>query len=645
MSQQAASCPNCGAPVRFLWSGAVQTTCAYCHSILVRRDLDLQKVGVVADLPPDVSPIQIATEGIFRNKAFQVVGRILYEYEEGGWNEWHIVFQDGTSGWLSDAQLEYDVSFLTRPPEALPGADQVTRGRKFSWAGATYEVTSVTHAHYRGVEGELPFEYWDKQDTVFADLRTADARFATVDYSDETPLLFLGAAAEFDELHLKNLRQFDVPGQNGPKAVVSGFNCPNCGAPVSVRAAGHTLSVVCPQCHSILDARDPNFQVLEKFRAQQKIEPLVPLGSRGKIGGDEYEVIGFQQRTTDDEDVPDSWYEYLLFNRYKGFRYLTEYNGHWNFVKTIPMIPEKAQLGKKLSAKLEGRRYTQFDAALATTTYVLGEFPWRVHVGEKVGATDYIAVPRMLSNEVTPAESVWSLGDYTPGAQIWQGFQLAGQPPPARGIFANQPSPYAGKVGSVWGFGLLMLLALVVLAGWIYTAAPEQVLFQRQYGFSPNSGAEASFVTDSFDVSGHPANVEIWIRTNLYNNWAYFNLTLINEATGQGYDFGREVSYYTGRDSDGAWTEGSADNRSIIPAVEPGRYYLRVEPEMDRRSAPMAYVLQVRSSVPSAAFFWIAAGLLLIPPVLITWRAAAFESRRWANSDFAPRSSGGGDDD
>src|SRR5713226_9426860 len=113
MSERVANCPNCGAPIKFLWSGAVQTTCEYCHSILVRRDVDLEKVGVVADLPRDVSPIQIATEGVYRNKAFQVVGRILYEYEEGGWNEWHIVFQDGTTGWLSDAQLEYTLSFLT----------------------------------------------------------------------------------------------------------------------------------------------------------------------------------------------------------------------------------------------------------------------------------------------------------------------------------------------------------------------------------------------------------------------------------------------------------------------------------------------------------------------------------------------------
>ncbi len=100
MSAPAANCPNCGAPVKFLWSSAVQTTCEFCHSILVRTDVDLKKVGEVADLPPDASPIQIGTEGAYQNKSFVVVGRIIYEYEQGGWNEWHIVYNDGSSGWL-----------------------------------------------------------------------------------------------------------------------------------------------------------------------------------------------------------------------------------------------------------------------------------------------------------------------------------------------------------------------------------------------------------------------------------------------------------------------------------------------------------------------------------------------------------------
>jgi hypothetical protein len=209
MSAPVANCPNCGAPIVFRWSSAVQTTCEFCHSILVRTDVDLEKVGEVADLPPDASPIQIGTEGTYQNKSFVVIGRIMYAYEQGGWNEWHLIYNDGTSGWLSDAQLEYDLSWLAQPPSALPTQDGAHPGFRVQWSGKTYEVTSVTKAHYKGVQGELPFQYWDKSDAVFAYLRTTDGDFATIDYSDDPPKLYLGRPAEFEELKLKNLRLFE----------------------------------------------------------------------------------------------------------------------------------------------------------------------------------------------------------------------------------------------------------------------------------------------------------------------------------------------------------------------------------------------------------------------------------------------------
>ena len=209
MSAPVANCPNCGAPVNFRWSSAVQTTCEFCHSILVRTDVDLKKVGEVADLPADASPIQIGTEGVYQNKGFVVIGRIIYEYASGGWNEWHLVYNDGTNGWLSDAQLEYDVSFPTPPPSRLPPPGEIHSGNPFQWNGKTYVATSLTKAHYKGVQGELPFEYWDKADLLFADLRTTESDFATIDYSEDPPLLFLGRAVEFDDLNFKNLRLFE----------------------------------------------------------------------------------------------------------------------------------------------------------------------------------------------------------------------------------------------------------------------------------------------------------------------------------------------------------------------------------------------------------------------------------------------------
>ena len=209
MTRPQATCPNCGARVEFRWSSAVQTVCQSCRSILVRHDVDLERVGAVADLPPSSSPIQLGSGGRYHQKAFEVVGRILYEWEQGGWNEWHVVFNDSSSGWLSDAQVEYAVSRLADDSLAPPSEANADLGRHFTWQGRDYQVTTVTHARYRGVEGDLPFEYWDKAEVLFVDLRSEDGAFATIDYSEQRPLLFLGEFVEFRDLALTNLRQFD----------------------------------------------------------------------------------------------------------------------------------------------------------------------------------------------------------------------------------------------------------------------------------------------------------------------------------------------------------------------------------------------------------------------------------------------------
>jgi len=184
--------------------------CEFCGSILVRTDLDLKKVGEVSDLAmEDASPIQINTEGVYDEKAFVVVGRIIYEYDQGGWNEWHLMFNDGTSGWLSDAQLEWSVTKQYATPQIPYAPHDIKPGITLTFGGTDFEVTTITQARYKGVEGQLPFEYWDKTKVMFVDLRTYSRDFATLDYSDPQPLLFIGEFVDFEDLRLTNLRQFE----------------------------------------------------------------------------------------------------------------------------------------------------------------------------------------------------------------------------------------------------------------------------------------------------------------------------------------------------------------------------------------------------------------------------------------------------
>ena len=115
------------------------------------------------------------------------------------------------------------------------------------------------------------------------------------------------------------------------KPQVKALNCPQCGAAITLRSFQQAVTVVCENCHSILDAKDPTLKILQQFQAiTGELKPLIPLGTRGKLRGTDYEVIGFQRRSIESDGVRYDWHEYLLFNPYKGFRYLSEYQGHWN---------------------------------------------------------------------------------------------------------------------------------------------------------------------------------------------------------------------------------------------------------------------------------------------------------------------------
>ena len=434
-------------------------------------------------------------------------------------------------------------------------------------------------------------------------------------------------------------------GDSPPAPQVRGMNCPNCGAALTIRAFEHTLTVVCVDCLSVLDAKDPNLRILQEFRDRERVRPKIPLGVRGKVHGVVYEVVGFLERTILVEELPYRWQEYLLFNPYKGFRYLTEYNGHWNDVKTLKSVPERWMAGNKPAARVLGETYKHFQTATAEITFVMGEFPWQARVGDKARVMDYISPPRILSGEMTEEETTWSLGEYVSGGQVWEAFKLPGSPPPSEGVFANQPSPHSGAVWSLWQMCLLLLVITMSLALAVITFSSQEEVFRQTYTATTPSGAEAAFTTPVFELQGRPSNVELSIRTDVANNWAYFDLALINEGTGQAYNFGREVSYYFGRDSDGQWSEGRPGDRAVIPTVPAGRYYVLVQPELAPQTRHMNYELRIRRDVPAFGYFGIVVALLLVPPVFASLRAHLFEQSRWVESDYAPKESASDEED
>ncbi len=164
----------------------------------------------MAQLQADGSPLQLYAEGKHRGRRFTLVGRLQIRYSQGFWNEWHARFDDETTAWVGDAQGTYTFNFKTEPAGPLPPKNALRVGAAVELQGERYTVRDLREAEYYSAEGELPFRVALGAKNSFADLSGPGQKFATIDYSENPPLLFLGEYAPFESFSFTGLRE--IPG-------------------------------------------------------------------------------------------------------------------------------------------------------------------------------------------------------------------------------------------------------------------------------------------------------------------------------------------------------------------------------------------------------------------------------------------------
>src|SRR5262249_33490604 len=150
--------------------------------------------------------------------------------------------------------------------------------------------------------------------------------------------------------------------------------------------------------------------------------------------------------------------------------------GHWNVVSTLNALPEGGPTPDESARAYAGQSYRHFQTADAKTTFVLGEFPWQIRVGDTTTGSDYVSPPYMLSAEVdADREVTWSLAGLAGGHGIGTSLSLPGKPPAPSGVFANQPSPFRGATRTMWrNAAVLVALATVLWLAHLASARDQE---------------------------------------------------------------------------------------------------------------------------------------------------------------------------
>lgn len=639
-----ANCPSCGAPVEFAIGNSAVVVCGYCRSVVGRGDRGPEMYGKVADLIDTGSVLRRGLRGKYRGSSYTITGRTQMQHQAGGvWDEWYAAFDDGRWGWLAEAQGRYYVTFATQTK--IPSYERLELGLRFPELD-NLMVSEIGTATLASAEGELPWKPIPGETYQYADLTGAEKKFATLDYSETPPLVFKGYEVTLADLGLEEITR------SQRRVTALQLNCTQCGGPLDLKAPDRAERIWCPNCgagHDITQGKLKFFQRLKK----KKIEPLIPLGSKGTIDDVSYVVAGFMERAVRfDRDY--YWTEYLLYNAELGYRWLVNSDDHWSFVTALSPgeVLDSEPLGAAKNIYWNGATFKLFQEATARVTYVLGEFYWKVAVGEQVDTVDYIAPPLGISKEIQrdqAREISYSHARYVAPEVIEKAFGLERLVRPS-GVGPMQP--FTGpKLGKLWAamVGLLVVAAIVLaflLPG--RTLVSQQLPTQADPSWmSANDNAQqpapdaprnarVHFV-GPFDLSGRH-NIAVGARTDVNNAWLWIAADLVEETTNQMQSVEMPIEYYSGYDSDGSrWTEGNQRKTVYVGAPPKGRYLLRLETQWDEKLAqPPAIEVTVREGVFRFPHFLMALLAISVIPFFTSLHHLNFEMQRWKESAHSP---------
>lgn len=459
-----APCPGCGAPVRFTSAQAGFAVCDFCRSTVARSGDVLQRVGSMAEVFEDYSPLALGASGMVQRNGkpepFTLVGRAQYRSKAGSWSEWTAELGTGELGYLSEDNGRFVFTFDWTPPgwnvtAFVPREWRMGRELRAGQAGELrFTVTSVQNVQLVAAQGQLAQLPQPGRDFWLVELRSDQGQVLSADFSGKAPAFTLGAAVQLEALKMQGLRDTAALKKEEGRH----FNCPHCAAVVPVRFDG-TKAISCPSCGSLIDMSRGLGGELGFSEQRRRIKPAIALGKTGRLEGLEWQVVGFQRRSgrelgEEDDDETFEWDEYLLYNRKAGFTFIVDSEDGWSTARVIGGVPKVAKSGA--TATYMQRKYRRESTYMAETVYAEGEFYWPVFKGQKSSNVDYVNEGKQatLAQETAQRETTWTHGQRISAQTLAAAF----------GVDRLRDRSEAGLLsGSRFSLGTILLCLVILL--------------------------------------------------------------------------------------------------------------------------------------------------------------------------------------
>ncbi len=407
------------------------------------------------------------------------------------------------------------------------------------------------------------------------------------------------------------------------------INCKKCGTTLQRRGKAMTLAMTCQSCNAYFRTGPWNKDI-DNF--VHSALPALPIGTKGKIENVVYEVMGFVVKQ--ETKYHYKWREYLLFNPYMGFAFLSEYEGNWNFIWPVEENP-KDNIGSETSFTYKEQKYLLYQKYRAAVLFAKGEFFFDVvDITASTVNYEFIAPPFLYGLEISDDSMLWTKGEYLSPNEVAAAFSVPiNMLPPKQGRSYTQPIVTNFSEKSLLNLTGVFLF-LILLSQFLFNQlASEKVVYQGKFELVQLSD-QKFFVTPSFTLAENLTSLEIDIHSPVDNDWFYAEFSLLNEANGEEIIFSKEIQFYKGYEDGSSWSEGSTRGSAFLSSIPAGTYHINIYPEFGFTAKSFSMV--VKHDVPIYSNYFIASFCLLLFPIGFYIRKRIIEGNRWSESDYSP---------
>ncbi len=360
--------------------------------------------------------------------------------------------------------------------------------------------------------------------------------------------------------------------------------CPGCGAVIGYHDAENSIYYACQKCGTFFWHEDDNQpQTIKRFFANEVTVPAIPIGTKGTIDGREFTVVGFMNKTDTRHEA--HWREYLLYNPdLKNYHTLAEYNGHWTLLWQVDLMGYKI-FGTGENSEIRGynplRIYSHYNHYSYEILWAAGEFDWNIteDEGTHMEVDEFVRPPEIIVTEEDANKKDCFWGKFIDRSEIITGFGLTWSDlPPKFGPGVLEIPAFEQDAPPLRRFTLLMVALIILTPMIISFFKPSGTVFQGSYTSVHDTTAQYAtnaIVTEPFELKwSGPVNVAL--QTGLDNNWMELTVALVNEQTGQEYEFSKVLEYWHGSAEGEAWSEGDYDGDANFSSVPAGRYHINI---------------------------------------------------------------------